>query len=176
MSLDGYFKGSGGDISWAKRGDEEENKFAIENAQKEHILLFGRVTYQMMESFWPSPMALQHNPVMAEAMNKSEKIVFSTTLRQATWGPTTIIAGNMIDEVKKLKEQPGKHLTVLGSGSIITQLADAGLVDGYQFSVHPVAIGSGTSIFKGLTTRLNLELTGTKTFKSGVVLLDYKPA
>jgi dihydrofolate reductase len=113
---------------------------------------------------------------MASAMNTSEKIVFSSTLQKAAWGPTTIIRENMVAAVKKLKQQPGKPLTILGSGSIITQLAEAGLIDSYQFSVHPVAIGNGTSIFKGLQHILNLQLTGTRTFKNGVLLLNYKPA
>ncbi len=176
VSLNGYFKGLNGDISWAKRGDEEENKFAIENAKKQHLLLFGRITYQMMAGFWPSPMALQHNPVMAAEINKAEKIVFSRTLDKADWGPTTIIKNNMIEEVRKLKQQPGKDMTVLGSGSIITQLANTGLIDEYSLSIHPVAIGDGTSLLKGIVGRLNLELVSTQAFKSGVITLNYRVA
>jgi dihydrofolate reductase len=175
LSLDGYYKGPNADINWHKHG-EEEGKFSEEGAQSESILVFGRVTYEMMAGYWPTPMALANMPVVADGMNKAEKIVFSRTLKTAEWNNTRIISGDIVEAMKQLKQTPGKDLTILGSGSIVSQFAEAGLIDQYQLMVDPVAIGEGTSIFKGIKHPLNLKLTSTRTFKSGVVLLCYEPA
>ena len=174
VSLDGYYKGDNNDTSWNNHG-EEENAFAAENANSNPsgILLFGRVTYQMMAGFWPTPMAMESIPVVAKAMNASRKIVFSKTLSAATWNNTQLIKGDLISEIQKLKDTPGADVTILGSGSIITQLAAHNLIDHYQIMLNPVAIGSGTPLFKDIS-RLNLKLTKTRTFKSGVVLLSYE--
>jgi dihydrofolate reductase len=114
-------------------------------------------------------------PEVAQGMNESEKIVFSTTLDSADWENTTLLSGNLIEEVRKLKAIPGKVMAILGSGSIIAQLADAGLIDEYQFMIDPVALGDGTPSFKGLTRKLDLKLTDVRKFDSGVVLLSYVP-
>ncbi|HZE85422.1 MAG TPA: dihydrofolate reductase family protein, partial [Puia sp.] len=114
-------------------------------------------------------------PALAEGMNKAEKIVFSRTLKKADWNNTRIVKDNIGDEIRKLKQGSGKDMTLLGSGSILTQLAEQGLIDEYLFMVDPVAIGDGTPIFKGLRQELRLELTMTRAFKSGVLLLSYRP-
>jgi len=173
-TLNGYFAGPGGDLSWHRHG-EEESKFASESMGGGGILLFGRVTYERMASYWPTPTAIQQAPAVAEGMNKAEKIVFSRTLKKADWENTRLVKDGLVEEIKKLKQTPGKDLCLLGSGSILTQLADAGLIDTYQFMVDPVALGDGTPTFKGLTKKLDLKLTSTRTFKSGVVLLNYQP-
>jgi dihydrofolate reductase len=174
MTLNGYFKGPNEDISWHRHG-AEESQFAAEGAASESILLFGRKTYEMMASYWPTPDALKNSPEVAEGMNKSEKIVFSKTLKKAEWKNTKIINENILEEIRNIKQTPGKDMTVLGSGSIITQFADAGLIDEYQLMVDPVALGEGTPVFKGLMKKLDLKLTHSKVFKSGVVLLSYQP-
>ncbi|MOA46425.1 hypothetical protein D3C78_1689320 [compost metagenome] len=107
-------------------------------------------------------------------MNNAQKIVFSTTLKKADWSNTQIINGDIVTRIKELKKTSGEDLTILGSGSIITQFADAGLIDGYEIMIDPVALGEGTPIFKGLKHQLNLKLTGSRVFKSGVVLLSYE--
>jgi dihydrofolate reductase len=107
-------------------------------------------------------------------MNESEKIVFSRSLKNAEWNNTKIVRENMIEVVRDLKASPGNDMVILGSGSIVTQLADAGLVDTFQFLIDPVAIGSGTPIFKDLTKKLDLKLVQSRIFKSGAVLLTYK--
>ena len=174
ITLNGFFKGPNGDISWHKHG-EEEGEFSKENMKQDNILLFGRVTYEMMASFWPSPMAKEMNPVMSEGMTNAEKIVFSRSLEKADWKNTTIIRDNIVDEIKKMKQQPGKDLTVLGSGSIVTQFAEAGIIDRYSIMLDPVAIGMGTPIFNNIHKQLDLKLVSTRTFKSGVILLNYEP-
>ena len=175
VTLNGYFKGPNGDISWHKDNDPEKNEYAEEGVQSGSTLLFGRVTYEQMASFWPTPDALKFAPAMAEGMNNAEKIVFPKTLKKASWNNTKILKDDIAEAIKRMKQEPGKDMTILGSGSIITQFSEAGVIDEYQFMVDPVVIGEGTPIFKGIRDKLDLRLTGTRTFKSGVVLLSYKP-
>jgi dihydrofolate reductase len=174
ITLNGFFEGPQRDITWHKHG-AEESAYAMEGLKSESILLFGRVTYEMMAGFWPSPMALESAPAMAEGMNKAEKIVFSKTLKKAEWSNTRLMNDNVLEEMKKLKNSPGKDMTILGSGSIVTQFAEHGLIDEFQVMVDPIALGNGTPLFKNLKHKLDLKLTSSKVFKSGVVLLCYQP-
>jgi len=175
VTLDGYFKGPEGDLSWHRHG-AEENAFAAEGLKSGNTLLFGRVTYEMMASYWPTPIAMQHDPIVAEGMNKADKIVFSRTLKKAGWNNTRLVEDNIVEEIMKMKRMPGKDMTLLGSGSIVTLFAEQGLLDEYQIMVDPVVLGRGTPIFKGIKHKLDLKLIATRTFKSGVVLLSYQPA
>ncbi|MEP6514032.1 MAG: dihydrofolate reductase family protein [Parafilimonas sp.] len=172
VTLNGFYKGDGEDINWHKHG-EEGGKLSEENLKLDNILLFGRVTYEMMANFWPSPMAYESFPVVADGMNNAEKIVFSKTLQKAEWKNTRLVKDNIVDEIKALKEMPGKNMTILGSGSIVSLFADHSLIDDYQFMIDPVAIGNGTPIFKGIRHQLDLKLTDTKILESGAVLLSY---
>ena len=174
ISLDGYYKGVDNDIHWHRHG-EAEAKFSAENMKRGNTLLFGRITYEMMAGYWPSPMARENNPVVASGMNNANKIVFSRTLTKADWENTRLIKENIVEEIRKLKKIPGKDMTILGSGSIITQLAEAGLIDEYQFMIDPVVIGKGTPIFKNIHSKMDLELLSSRVFKSGTVLLTYRP-
>ena len=174
VTLDGCFEGQKGDISWHRHG-EEESEYSTENLKSGNTLLFGRVTYEMMASFWPTPMAIENFPIVAEGMNKAEKIVFSRTLKKVEWNNTRLVKDNIVEEIKKMKQTPGKDMTLLGSGSVLTQFAEQGLIDEYQIMVDPVVIGDGTPIFKDIKNKLDLKLTGTRTFASGVVLLCYQP-
>nr|WP_295922426.1 dihydrofolate reductase family protein [uncultured Dyadobacter sp.] len=172
-TLNGYFKGPDDDISW-HRHEQEEGEFASDSLQAKATLLFGRVTYEMMASWWPTPMAIESMPDVAKGMNASDKIVFSNTLDTAGWENTTLVKGNLVEEVRKLKADPDRVMTILGSGSIITQLAEANLIDEYQFMIDPVALGDGTPSFQGLSRKLDLRLIDSRVFKSGVVLLRYE--
>lgn len=175
ITVNGFYKGADNDISWHIHGGEEA-QYAAEGASSRSTLVFGRVTYEMMASYWPTPMAMENMPEVARGMNESEKIVFSTTIKSASWNNTRIVGGNIIDEMKKLKKQSGSDLTILGSGSLVTQFAEHDLIDDYQFMVDPVALGSGTSVFNGLKRKLNLKLKESRSFKSGVMLLCYQRA
>lgn len=175
-TMNGYFKGPGGDISWHKNDDPEKNEFAEEGLKSDSTVLFGRVTYEMMASFWPTLDAIKFAPEMAEGMNKAEKIVFSRSLKKADWNNTTIIKDNIVEEVRKMKQGQGKDLTILGSGSIVTQFAEAGLIDDFIFMIDPIALGDGTPLFKNMRHGLELKLIKAQTFKSGVVVLFYQPA
>jgi dihydrofolate reductase len=174
ISLNGFYKGLREDISWHRHG-EEESQFSAENAQKESILLFGRVTYEMMYSFWATEQAMAMAPQVAEGVNRAEKIVFSRTMEKAQWNNSRVVQHEIYNEVRKLKETGTKDMTILGSGSIVSQLSDHGLIDLYSIMLDPVAIPYGTSIFHGISKKLDLELISTRTFKSGVVLLNYRP-
>jgi dihydrofolate reductase len=174
VTLNGYSEGPKGDISWHRHG-AEENEFAAENLKSGAMLLFGRVTYEMMASYWPTPTAIKNDPIVAEGMNNADKIVFSRTLKKVEWNNTRLVKDNIAGEIKTMKQMPGKDMTILGSGSILTQFAEQGLIDEYQIMVDPVVIGNGTPIFKDIKHKLDLKLTLTRTFKSGVVLLCYRP-
>lgn len=174
VTLDGYFAGEDGDISW-HRVDDEFQEYAERNSTSGNTLLFGRVTYELMAGYWPSPDALENDPIVAEGMNSSPKIVFSRTLSTADWANTRLVKTDMLGEVRRLKEQSGKDLTILGSGSIVAQLAQAGLIDEYQLLVNPVVLGKGRTMFEGIRDKILLRLVETRSFGNGNVLLRYEP-
>jgi dihydrofolate reductase len=174
VTLDGYIAGPGGDISW-HRVDQEFQKYAEKNSNSGNTLLFGRVTYELMAGYWPTQAALKDNPVVAQGMNSSPKIVFSRTLKKADWVNTRIVKGAPVGEIRKLKKQSGKGLTILGSGSIVAQLAQAGLIDEYQILLNPVILGNGRTMFQGVKLKPMLRLISTRTFGNGNVLLRYEP-
>lgn len=171
ISLDGYYKGLDEDISWHTHG-EEENEFSEEQLSKNNILLFGRVTYELMASYWPTEEAEKMAPAVAKGMNDAEKIVFSNTLQDVSWNNTRVV-NDMIGEVTKLKKESVNDMTILGSGKVLTQLVGVGLVDEFQIMIDTKAIGAGESMFAGIKKELSLTLVGTKVFKSGTILLQY---
>jgi dihydrofolate reductase len=155
--------------------DPEFQAFVEENAKGGGMLLFGRITYEMMAGYWPTPMAMKIDPVVAERMNHIPKVVFSRTLKAATWDNTTLVNGEIAAEVRRLKSEHGEDITILGSGSIVSQLARAGLIDEYQLVVNPVVLGEGRTMFEDLGRTLPLSLTRTRTFGNGSVFLCYEP-
>lgn len=177
LSLDGYYCDARGEMGFAHKApdDAEWNEFVAGNTRGESALLFGRVTYQLMAGWWPSPMAAQAMPGVAARMNAAPKFVFSRTLATADWHNTTLVKDDLAGAVRRLKAGPGPDLTILGSGSIVTQLADAGLIDSLQLVVNPVALGAGKSLFAGLTRRLDLALDRSRVFGNGSVVLWYTP-
>ena len=178
VSLDGYFTDARGDMSWAHhRSDDETRAFAAENAQTgDGPLLFGRVTYQMMAAFWPTPAAQAMDPGIAAGMNRRPKLVASRTLSEVTWANARILRGDLIQEVRALKAEPGDGITVMGSGTIVAQLVRAGLVDELQVVVNPLALGAGRTLFQGIDPRASFHLLGTRVFRNGNVLLSYERA
>jgi dihydrofolate reductase len=172
ITLDGFFAGTKGEIDW-HNVDEEFNDFSIEQLSQIGTLLFGRVTYDLMYSYWPTPQALNDDPTVAKAMNRIPKVVFSKKLEKVEWENTTLIKENIVEEVKKLKQKPGKDIAIFGSGTIVQLLTDAGLIDEYRLIVNPVILGKGKLLFKDVK-KLRLKLLETKIFKSGNVLLCYR--
>ena len=176
VTLDGYFTGRNGDLSWAKtRDDAEWNAFTAENAKGGGVLVFGRVTYEMMASYWPSPAALKSSPLVAERMNNLPKIVFSRTLGKATWNNTKLVKGDPAAEMRKMKAESGEGMVIMGSGSIVSRLAQEGLIDEYQIVVTPVVLGEGRTMFEGVGKKMSFSLTTTRTFGNGNVFLRYEP-
>ena len=131
---------------------------------------------RMMASYWPTPQAVKNAPVVAEGMNAMPKAVFSRTLQNAAWRNTTLVKGDLVTEVRKMKNGSGADLVILGSGSIVSQLAQARLIAEYQLVVSPVVLGQGRTLFEGVKEKLNLTLTKTRAFKNGNVVLWYRPA
>lgn len=177
ISMDGYFVDANRSMQWAKpHQDAEWNDFVSENAQGNGALLFGRVTYDLMVGYWPTPMAAQHMPAVAERMNQLPKIVFSRTLSQVSWNNTKLVKGDLASEIQKLKKEPGGGLTILGSGTIVSQLAQGGLIDEFHIVVNPIVLGKGRTMFDGFTQTLNLKLAKSRAFGNGNVVLVYEPA
>jgi len=175
ISLDGYYQGPQGDISWHQHAGEAD-AHALKMLKQGNTLLFGRKTYQMMAGYWTSEMAAVNDAVVAKGMNAASKIVFSRKLKKVVWPGTTLLKGDLPKLVKTLKAGKGKDLTILGSGSIVTQLAQAGLIDELHVLVNPVVLGKGTPLFKGLKVPLALKLKASKAFKNGIMMLTYVPA
>lgn len=176
MSLDGYITDCNADMSWAHRSDPEWMEFTRGNAQGSSTLMFGRVTYDLMIQYWPTPLAMQYNPAVAERMNNLSKIVFSRTLDKATWNNTRLIRNDLIAEVRLLKKKSGDDMVIIGSGTIVSQLAEAGLIDDYKIVVVPVMLGSGRTMFEGVSGRPTLKRTSARNFENGNVYLCYEPA
>jgi dihydrofolate reductase len=174
ITLDGYFEGLNHDISW-HMVDEEFNELSITQLNAVDTILFGRVTYEMMASYWPSPEAVRDDPVVAGLMTNTPKIVFSRTLKNAEWQNTRLVNGDAAPEIIKLKQQPGKDLIIFGSGKLTASLTNSGLIDEYGIIVCPVILGEGTPLFKGVVQRSKMDLVGTKTFGNGNVMLTYHP-
>ena len=159
--------------------DEEVLHFFTGLLRKASLLLFGRITYQLMVPYWPD---IAKNQSETEAANEFarvfdslDKVVFSTTLKHAEGNKTRIVGGNIVEEVLALKQQPGKDISV-GGLSIASQLSEHGLIDEYHFVVHPVVAGQGPRLFETvkLQDRLQLDFIGSENFQSGVVVLHYR--
>jgi dihydrofolate reductase len=175
VTVDGYFVDSRGDMSWAHQDDPEWTAFVAGNASGGGVLLFGRVTYELMAGFWPTPMASKAFPVVAERMNSAQKIVFSRTMDEAAWSNTRLVKSDLAAAVRRMKSEPGEDMVILGSGSIVAQLTDERLIDEYQIVVVPVVLGRGRTMFEGCGRDVRLKLANSRTFANGNVLLRYQP-
>jgi dihydrofolate reductase len=165
-----------GDLGWAKgHTDPEFNAFVADNAESGGMLLFGRITYELMTSYWPTPQAMESDPVVAERMNNLPKVVFSRTLDKASWNNTRLVKGGLAEEIREMKQGAGDDVTILGSGSIVSQLAQEGLIDEFQMVMNPVVLGEGRTMFDGIKEELTLRLTKSRTFRNGNVFLCYEP-
>jgi dihydrofolate reductase len=163
-------------MSWAhKNADEEWNKFTSENASGGGVLLFGRKTYDLMASFWPTKQAYDMMPEVAEGMNNLPKVVFSRTIDKAEWNNTKLVKDNIAEEVSRMKSESGDDMIIMGSGTIVSQLTQERLIDEYQITVHPLVLGSGRTLFEGIKQQLPLKRVNSRTFGNGNVLLTYVP-
>ena len=174
ITLDGFFEGPEHEIDW-HNVDEEFNEFAIDQLNEVDALLFGRVTYQGMASYWPTQFAKENDPIIAEKMNTIPKIVFSTTLDKVDWNNSRLVKENIAREVSQLKQQPGRDLAIFGSANLAVSLLQMGFIDELRIMVNPVVLGNGKPLFTGLHDKVKLNLIKIRSFRSGNVLLYYRP-
>ena len=176
VSLDGYFTDARNDMSWAHVEDPEWNAFAAENAKGGGVLVFGRITYEMMSSFWPTPAAAKQFPDVATGMKSQPKVVFSRTMDKASWNNTKLVKSDLPGEIRKMKKESGEGMVILGSGTIVSQLTQEGLIDEFQIIVVPIVLGKGRTLFEGVKDRVKLKRTNTRNFKNGNVFSSYELA
>ncbi len=175
ITLDGYFEGTNKwDLSW-HQVDDEFNEFSIEQLNKAGGLIFGRVTYQGMASYWASPNAIRDDPQVAGLMNSIQKYVFSNTLDKSEWNNTKLLKGDGAAELRKLRLQDGKDLFIFGSADLSSTFIKNNLIDEYRLIVNPIVLGAGNPLFKNSGEMLKLKLLNTKSFRNGNILLYYQP-
>ena len=173
ISVDGFFAGENGEIDW-HNVDAEFNKYAIEFLNTIDTLVFGRLTYELMASYWPTDAGLNDDPIVASKMNHLSKIVFSKTKNIVAWNNSKVFSDINADEIKKLKQAEGKDIAIFGSGTIVSALTELGLIDEYRLIVNPIVLGKGKSLFSNMEKRYKLQIIEVKEFKSGNISLHYK--
>ena len=191
VTADGYFSSSDGNLDWVVPDAEIDRAGAAAAATANPgTVLFGRRTYEMFASFWPhvkagSPAPNPHDPqrgqtpemlAMAKMLNAAEKFVFSRTLRDVTWNNSHIIHDFDPGQIQAMKNGTGEDIIIFGSGTIVSQLTQHGLIDEYQLIVSPIILGSGKLLFSGVTNRPRLNLLEAKGHASGNVMLRYARA
>jgi dihydrofolate reductase len=169
VTPEGYFEAPGHDLGWFVF-DDELGTYITDTQKEAKLLLFGRVTYEMMAAYWPSA-----EGQIADFMNSVEKVVFSRTLKSSHWNNTRFVGDDVAGEVRRLKAAGSGDIFVFGSADLSGTLVGAGLVDEFRFGINPVLLGSGVPLLKGGFERISLELLSVKAMKSGVVILHYQP-
>jgi len=172
VTLDGFFEGPKvGEIAWHEYvWGEELEQLSTEQLKSADMLLFGRVTYQGMASYWPTATG-----EVADFMNNIPKVVFSRTLHEAEWSNTRLVKANAREEVATLKQQPGKDLFIFGSADLSATLMGHGLIDEYRLGLTPVVLGGGNPLFKATPQGLRMRLLEARPLRSGCVILRYEP-
>jgi dihydrofolate reductase len=175
LSLDGMFCDADGGVGWAKRDSDELTEYVKQSRGDISTYLFGKNTYQMFASFWPTPAGKAANHYFATLLNESEKIVFSQSLKKADWENTIIEPAADAKTIANLKRAKGGDCLIFGSGRLVRDLAQRGMIDEYQLVLNPVLLGSGQPLFSPLPSSIELQLLEAKPFKNGTVLLRYRP-
>jgi len=179
VSLDGFVAGPNGEMNWII-ASEELFDYAGQQTDRSDTALYGRVTYQMMESYWPTaadqPGATRHDIEHSRWYNHVHKVVASRTLQGANLPNTKIISDNLAGEISKLKQGSGKDIVIFGSPTVAHELMAGNLIDDYWLFVNPVLLGQGIPMFKGIQSRIALSLVYSTVLSSGVVCLHYKPS
>ena len=176
ISLDGFVAGPNGEMDWIKV-DEEIFDFVAKRIGESDIAMYGRVTYQMMESYWPTaadkPNASKHDIEHSRWYKDVHKIVLSRTVESQDSTKTTFINDNVVEKINEIKQQPGKDILLFGSPSATHSLIQQNLIDGYWLFVNPIILGQGIPLFVDVKERINLKLLSTKQFTNGVTELNY---
>jgi dihydrofolate reductase len=176
-SLDGFVAGPNGEMNWIKV-DEEMFDYAGKQTDLADTALYGRVTYEMMNNYWPEagnqPNASKHDKEHSAWYNKVKKVVISNSLKGKDIPNTQIINGNLKEEIQMLKQEEGKNILIFGSPSACHSLMEYNLIDEYWLFVNPILLGKGIPLFKNINTKMNLELAESHVFSSGVIGINYK--
>jgi dihydrofolate reductase len=174
VTLDGVFDADSMKEWFEPYDSPDRQEYIKENVLTSDAFLVGRVTYEMLAAYWPN----QKNNEMgvADRLNSAPKYVVSSTLKKAEWNNSTIISEDVVEEITKLKQQPGQDILVFGSAKLVQSLMEAGLVDEYRFLVHPIIMGSGKRFFRDEIVATKLKLVKTKTLALGVTLDCYQSA
>ncbi len=176
VSVDGFVNGPKGELDWVfETMDAELTKWIVDIVWQAGVHIMGASTYKDMAAFWPNPSVQppEHRP-FAPPMNEIPKVVFSRTLKEASWKDSRIARGDLREEISRLKQQPGKPILAHGGARFAQSLARENLIDEYCLVTHPVALGGGAPLFKDLPAHLNLKLRSATTFASGVVAHIYE--
>jgi dihydrofolate reductase len=169
LSLDGFVGGPDGELGWSyATSDDGVIRWIIESLDDVDTILLGRVAYENMASYWPTA-----TDALATPMNDRKKVVFSRSIRNGAWSNTRVVRGDLVEEVERLKQQPGKDMVVQGGVRFAQSLVQAGLVDQFRLVTHPVALGRGSPLFKDLPGDFYLRLLATREFGAGAVLHVY---
>lgn len=176
ISLDGFVAGPNGEMDWIKV-DEEIFDHVGKRISEGDTALYGRVTYEMMESYWPTagnaPDASRHDIEHSKWYSKVHKVVLSKTMSGAGLSNTTIISDNLSDRINEIRQQAGSDILVFGSPTATHSLMKLNLVDGYWLFVNPVILGQGIPLFTNIKDKIKLKLLTTRQFTSGVTELNY---
>src|SRR5439155_974902 len=176
ISLDGFVAGPNGEMNWIKV-DEEIFDHVGERISETDTALYGRVTYEMMQNYWPTagdePGASKHDIEHSKWYNKAHKLVLSKTMKDAALTNTTIISDNLSNEINEIKQGAGSEILVFGSPTATHSLIQQNLIDGYWLFVNPVILGQGIPLFTGIKDQIKLILLTTHQFTSGVTELNY---
>jgi dihydrofolate reductase len=177
VSLDGFVAGPNGEMDWIKV-DDEIFDYAGHRTDESDTALYGRVTFDMMEGYWPTaanqPNPSKHDIEHSTWYNKVEKVVLSKTLKGKNLKNTRIISDNIAAEVQKIKQGSGKEIIIFGSPSASHTLMQEGLIDEFWVFMNPILVGSGIPLFKGLHDSVNLKLVKSHAFTCGVICLHYQ--
>ena len=176
ISLDGYFTSPRNDIDWFGQFDSEEWLWSADILRGADAMLYGRVTYDEFRQFWPTPDAKKTSidPYLIERLNSLPKFVFSKSLVETPWKPVTLVREDPGTAVARLKQEHGKDIVVVGSGTLVASLLRDNLIDEYYIRVRPIILGAGRPLFADPKARHPLKLVSSKTFKSGVIGLHYE--
>jgi dihydrofolate reductase len=176
VSLDGFVTGPTGEMDWIKV-DDEIFEYAGHRTKESDMALYGRVTFDLMEGYWPTaadtPNPTKHTIEHSAWYSKVPKVVLSKSLKGKSLKNTTIISENVGDQVRKIKQTNGKEIIIFGSPSASHSLMHEGLIDDLWLFVNPILVGKGIPMFKD-PGKVNLKLIKTHVFKSGVVCLHYE--
>jgi len=171
VSLDGFVAGPNGEMDWIKV-DEEIFDYVGKRISEGDTALYGRVTYQMMESYWPTA-ATRHDIEHSKWYDKVHKVVLSKTMKEAGLANTKIINDNLSDSINEIKQQPGNDILLFGSPTATHSLMQQDLIDGYWLFVNPIILGQGIPLFAGIKDKIKLKLLTTRQFTCGVTELNY---